>query len=291
MTTRDSDLDARIDELYRGPLADFISARNALAAALRCDGHLEASNEIKALSKPSLSAWAVNQLWWHARSDVLALRDVGARAARAQAQGALTELRQASERRRTLVATLCETARERLRSQGHATASGTLRKIVTTLEAISAHADGPTAPSLGRLSEDVRAPGFDLVAGLTFAEAPKGPAEPTFVSEPTSTEPTADARRQANIEAARRALREGEDASNEAQHRLRDAQHVLERADRNRREARAALVAAQRGAEEATKRFEQARATVQSRQVEATRADRERDARAAALQALQDASV
>jgi len=55
------------DELFRLPLSEFTAARNALAAKLKKDGDSEESDRIKALSKPPVSAWVANQLYWKHR--------------------------------------------------------------------------------------------------------------------------------------------------------------------------------------------------------------------------------
>src|SRR5688572_6586270 len=55
-------LDAEIDHLYQVPLGEFISERNALAKRAGAQGA-----EIRALAKPTLPAWAVNQLYWEKR--------------------------------------------------------------------------------------------------------------------------------------------------------------------------------------------------------------------------------
>ena len=57
------------EALYRAPLAEFVDARNALAARLRKAGDAEASARVKALPKPSAAAWALNQVYWRARDD------------------------------------------------------------------------------------------------------------------------------------------------------------------------------------------------------------------------------
>ena len=46
------------------PLADFTSSRNALAKSLSGDE----AKRVKALAKPTLVPWAVNQVYWRARS-------------------------------------------------------------------------------------------------------------------------------------------------------------------------------------------------------------------------------
>src|SRR4029077_6745043 len=56
-----------VDALFKLPLAEFTGARNDLAARLKREGHTDDSNLIKKLAKPSISAWAVNQLHWNHR--------------------------------------------------------------------------------------------------------------------------------------------------------------------------------------------------------------------------------
>ena len=56
-----------MDALFKLPLAEFTGARNDLAARLKREGRANDSNFVKALAKPSISAWAVNQLHWNHR--------------------------------------------------------------------------------------------------------------------------------------------------------------------------------------------------------------------------------
>ena len=51
-----------VDELYGLPLDRFTPERNALARELRNLGERERGAEVAALRKPSVAAWAVNQL-------------------------------------------------------------------------------------------------------------------------------------------------------------------------------------------------------------------------------------
>src|SRR5258706_14631447 len=60
-------LDDYIDDLFKLPLTEFISARKALAARLKKNGLVSESEGVKALAKPSISAWTVNQLYWRHR--------------------------------------------------------------------------------------------------------------------------------------------------------------------------------------------------------------------------------
>src|SRR5437867_4212323 len=60
-------LDDDVDALFKLPLAEFTGVRNHLAARLKREGRANDSYLVKALAKPSISAWAVNQLHWKHR--------------------------------------------------------------------------------------------------------------------------------------------------------------------------------------------------------------------------------
>src|SRR5579859_5053975 len=55
-------LEAEIDRLYQLPLDEFTAARNALAKGAGGD-----AGRVRALGKPSVPAWIVNQLFWRDR--------------------------------------------------------------------------------------------------------------------------------------------------------------------------------------------------------------------------------
>ena len=76
-------LDDDIDALYGLPLAEFVGARNALAKRAGARGA-----EVKALPKPNMAAWAVNQLYWHRR----AIFDALARASENRRQAVVKQL-------------------------------------------------------------------------------------------------------------------------------------------------------------------------------------------------------
>ena len=66
-------LDHELDELYGLPLEDWTRARNDLAARLKKAHQSEDADAVRALRKPSVVAWAVNQL---ARREERAMRDL-----------------------------------------------------------------------------------------------------------------------------------------------------------------------------------------------------------------------
>jgi len=56
-----------IDELYQLPLSEFTPGRNTLATRLRKSGKAGDADEVRSLVKPSIPAWAVNQVYWKHR--------------------------------------------------------------------------------------------------------------------------------------------------------------------------------------------------------------------------------
>ncbi|HEX7235418.1 MAG TPA: hypothetical protein VF405_00575, partial [Gammaproteobacteria bacterium] len=145
------------------PLAEFTAARNALAAQLKKAGRADEANEVKALAKPSASAWVVNQLYWRHRESFNRLLKTGERL-RAHA-GQLTG--DAVDARREAMAELTRLAELILLRDGtHAATRDLMRRVTTTLEALSSYAKSPEAPIAGRLTDDLQPPGFEAMAGL-----------------------------------------------------------------------------------------------------------------------------
>jgi hypothetical protein len=72
-------LDDDIDELFKAPLPEFIAARKALAVRLKKNGFASESEWVKALAKPPISAWTVNQLYWKHREEFAELIATGQR--------------------------------------------------------------------------------------------------------------------------------------------------------------------------------------------------------------------
>src|SRR5207244_9248332 len=75
-----SALDNHIDVLYKLPLDEFTAARATLAKTLSGAD----AKRVRALKKPTLVPWAVNQLYWHARPKYDALVATGAKVRSAQ---------------------------------------------------------------------------------------------------------------------------------------------------------------------------------------------------------------
>lgn len=290
----DAELEAVLDALFRGPRERFVAARNAAAQRLRARGRTEAAARLRALAKPGISAWAVNQLWWTARGQMEALLDAGRRSAEAMRTGTGPAAQAAAgQARRRALETLMAAAGEILAQAGHASSAGTLRRIGTTLEALAAHAALGQRPPLGRLTEDLDPPGFELVVGL-------GANVPPGMGISTSPEPgTGDAGdTEAAVAAAERERDEASEQVDRAARALDEATHaadeaVLEaqRTAQEHRQARARAEAARQLAEEAERTALRAQAEARRQQ---ERVDAAREAltrRAAELERRSEALV
>lgn len=258
--TSDPD-DEAIDDLFRGPRESFIEARNALASRLLVAGRTSAAERVRALRKPSVSAWAVNQLWWFHRAAYDALHAAGAELAELQRSGASIAGQPANDARRAAIDALRTAAADVLREAGHGTSVATLRKVSQSLEASAAGASFGGHARLGRLETDLSPPGFGQVV--------------QFAPEPDAAPP---AHREAR---ARRAAAELEHAR--ATRELTDATTVLEAAEQSAEAANAALLRARKSVSEAEAALERARARHHAavQDSDATRArleDLERDA-------------
>ena len=162
-------IDDDIDSLFREPLTEFIAARKTLATTLKKAGRSLEADRIKALAKPSVSAWTVNQLYWNHREPFDLLMATGESIRQAQTGKKGLNLRTLLDERREALLELSELAAPLLRDAGHNPSLDTLRRITTTLEAMTAYVSLPEGLSPGRLTKDIDPPGFDSYA--SFAPA------------------------------------------------------------------------------------------------------------------------
>jgi len=252
-------VEGEIDRLFALPLAEFTGARNTLGTRLRDGGDAEAAARIKALAKPSFSAWAVNQLYWRFPAKFETLLECGEQLREIQQRGAFGDvdvLREASERRRAALATLKTQAQKVLEGAGHTVTQATERRIETTLEAAATFGMEQPEPGPGRLSRDLEAQGFDALLALAAS-----PPDRAFQRKPRSPEPVRDRTREraeARVAQASSLAREAQAArdaaaaeAEEARVQLQAATERLRQARTRSRRADAALKAAQAAAKKA----------------------------------------
>ena len=126
------------DELYQVPLSQFTTARDALVARLKAAGNDSAAADAKRARKPSVAAWAANQVVWHARAEWARLQ-AAAEALRKKHEKATSpeELRQAVREQREALQACEARAAELLAKHGHDAGTGVLQKVSRTLLALA----------------------------------------------------------------------------------------------------------------------------------------------------------
>ena len=186
--------------LYQGPHEAFVAKRQELAGELKRAGDKTNAARLAKLPRPSLTAWAVNQLWWHARSAFDELFET--------AQQVRTGKAPASGAHRQAVSKLTARAKQLLESDEHGSNEATLRRITMTLSALAAAGSwDPEQP--GMLAKDLDPPGFEAFGITTDApsEQPRA-AAPTPSIARSKAHPRAHAEAQARAEADAKRARE-----------------------------------------------------------------------------------
>jgi hypothetical protein len=169
-----------VERLFGLAPAAFVAARDEAARRLKREGDAEAAARVKALRRPSLSAWAVNQLARERRADLARLLEAGERlraAHEAAVSGAgATELRVATRTERQAVAGLLEAAVEVLTAAGHPATDATRDRIAATLHAAAADPAAAEQVGRGRLTHDLDPSGFGALPDWAAADVAAEPA-------------------------------------------------------------------------------------------------------------------
>ena len=270
------DLHGEVDKLYQAPLDEFTAARNALVARIKAAHGADAAAHVKALVKPSIAAWTLNQLYWRHQPEFMALLMAGDALRLAQQQrlgGAEVDVAPPTRSRQSAIDTLLALATDILKEGGHAPSPDMRQRLRGSLDALAAYGTGSLAPKAGRLTEDVPAPGFAALAGLAIpAPDNDGAAEarPSGGSRPEPVKLSVVARR--SKEKAQAAVSQAKSALAEAQAEATRAAEAVGRADADWQAARDRLLVAQKGVGIATTGEQAARADREERRRDSARA-------------------
>jgi hypothetical protein len=270
-------LDQEIDRLYQLPLDEFTPARNALAKGAGAE-----ASRIKALAKPPVAAWAVNQLYWRnvdVWNALIEAAENARRAHKAVLSGRAGDVRAATDVHDAAVEEALRTTLALLTEAGHPASDATKHAIATTLRALP----GDEPP--GRLTRVLQPGGFEMLTGLSLERgaAPKPPkpaptrdarTAPTLPSPPKVDAKVLTRAREAAATATR-ALREAEQAARRAEFEMVRTTRDEDRAAKTVEDAREAV-------REATSELERAEAAAKAatrlREAAAKRSDEARDA-------------
>ena len=241
-----------IDDLYGAPLDRFVPERTELVRALRKEGHRDQAAEVAALRKPSVAAWAVNQLVRTQSRSVKELFKAGdalrkAHEQAASGRGDAQALRTASQGERAAVDTLLEAARGLLTSDGHELSPTIIDRVADTLRAAALDPDARSQVSEGRLERELRHVGLGFLGDITAAPRPA----------PTRKAP-ARKRKDGQQQKARAEAEAEADALEQERERERERAQALKSARVTEKEARRELERAQRAADSAQARRDKA---------------------------------
>ena len=305
------DLSADLDALFQLPLSEFTGARNALASRLQKAGRKEDADRVRRLSKPPVSAWVVNQLFWKERTWFDRLLASGARLRQAQAAGLAgkpVNVHDSLKAQREALNELSRQATAFLSRGGHAPSPDVLRRVTLDLAGAGRagwrrRRPGPGAPDGRRGSAGLRSAGrADSEIGRgTVAKrrriqqgarrSRRPPARPEGGrprTAPTGLAVNGSARRPwrpgARVQEAERALASARRDATKAEAAMKTAAARLKELERDKQRAEAALEKAASAADAAR----QAARRTASDAAEAAQAvdDAERDARTGQSQAL-----
>jgi hypothetical protein len=235
-------IDSKIDDLYRGPLNDFVSARNALAKTLSGDD----AKAVRALAKPTVVPWAVNQVYWHARTAFDRVMKSGEKLRKAQIaalEGKSADVRAATEAHRHAIAEAVGEAERLSASAGSAPSPDALAR---TFEALSLASEPPESP--GRLTQALQPAGFEALAGVkpqpgalhAFQPRREEPAAKSSSSRRADKPEKEDGRqRRAEEQRAERERERAAFAAREHQAAVKKAEATVARAEAAEQQARA----------------------------------------------------
>ncbi|MGI5864583.1 MAG: hypothetical protein ACOX6T_21385 [Myxococcales bacterium] len=315
---RASDLDAlegeraEVDQLFALPLERFTAARDKLSARLRREGKGQLATQVKALRKPTVPAWAVDQLARRRPEKMRALMRAGDALREAQervlAGAGGEELHEASKRERALVSELTREAASILERAGFTPSPAHVEPVRATLTALASASEADRRlVARGWLSRPLSPARFDELLGEIPAPAPtsrkpsptaaRAPAAPARARPPARQREEEresleeQARRRAErrrlVQQARRArelaAREAESAAREAEALEREAEALGKRAEELESEAERA----ERAARQARSEWEEARAGAAERRKAARESARRLDEARQSLEALE----
>ncbi len=175
--------DDAADPLFAVPPEKFVAARNELVSGLQASGNRKAASEIKALGRPSVAVWTINQLSRRQPEKVTALLEAGKRLRGSQrglggGPDSADELRASAHAERQVLRDLIRAAGDILSEADRKDTSSLLGRIESTLHAIATGSgDFGELLRAGRLTKEVDPEGFPSPGGaFSISPAARAPA-------------------------------------------------------------------------------------------------------------------
>ena len=249
-------VDQAAAELYSLAPEEFVKARNARARELKAEGKRDQADAVGKLRKPTLAAWAVNQLARERELDVRRLLKAGDRLQGGDADE--SDFAEARHEESTVMRRLLRGAREILEAAGHKPSDSVLESVSSMLRSAAVDEQGRKLLAEGRVTQELEPGGFELFSALleSARPAPKRGGAKRSTPDRAADRRRRQAAQQKADEAAAEADAIERDLVREEQ-RVTDAERSLREAERN---AKALRVKSKRARE----RAERARARADS---------------------------
>jgi len=234
-------LDEATDHLYSVDLEAFVPERTRLAREFRDAGDRAGAEQVAKLKKPTVAAWALNQLARQRRRDVDLLLDAGHRLRQAQEGVVGGEDREVFEKaQKTQRDALRRLTQEASKLLGGAS-SQALAQISATLRAAAVSEEGRELLARGRFTTPLESEGFDV-----FGELPP--------SRPARKKPDRKQKATEELKHARERVRELEKEAKAAEREAERLKGEWKKSERAAESARVAVAAAERDLTQAQRR-------------------------------------
>jgi hypothetical protein len=255
-------------ELYGLSLDEFIPARAGLVKSLRADGQRDEAERASKLRKPSVAAWAVNQLVRTQPGEITSLFEAGDALQAAQAEllgkrGDAKSLQAAVARERETVSRLVERGRGLLESEGQSPSQTILDRVSQTLEAAALDEDARGVVEAGCLERELQHIG--LGSGGFSAQAPSRKTGGSEKPSARASQKRRERERAEQMKADRKAEQDARRIAERADRELSQAQQRRDDAADVLAEAEGQLTQARDQAERAADEHRQAEKTLRQR--------------------------
>lgn len=275
------------EELYGLVPDDFTAARTRAEKAARSAGDRELAAAVKALRRPSLPAWALNQLVRQRGELVGQVVELGESLREAQSLLRGDALRELARQRRQLVSAVTAQVREVAREHGHRLSDAAARQVEESLQAAMADPAAAEALSSGLLAQPLSSTGLESLAEVLAvpleqaAPAPTGSAPPRLSVVPDDDRELREA--EERVESAGKAVRSATKAFDSARKKQKKAQARVLQLEGELEELRRQVAALEERTEEAVEALSDRDAEVEVAEAERDDARAEADAAAKAL--------
>jgi len=263
-------VEREIAALYERPLAQFVEARAGLERRLREAGDARSADRVKRLRKPSLAAWAIDQVSRRDAAGIDELVAMGRELRQAQRRalqgGGGEKMQRTAAERRRLVDRLVEVAGRVLEESGHPASRAQLDRVEQSLLAVATDEGLRERIRRGTLEREASPPSdFGAFADVEATEAAgarglgpetrRGTGAKSRGGRPPPAEDRSLERARRRADELDRAAVEAEDEARRLRQEARAAQAratklsaTAERAESRAKEARARAARAQREA-------------------------------------------